>query len=130
MHDRLLWEESERMRFYASSGMIEKLCELLISTSFQLSGNAGNGAHLRITFVLLRYGVKFSLMLKPFIHWQVIVYRSVLREFRFALTLKQQLLEYKLEYNRLKNRLKWRFLTSLSEKQLYKYVGQLSFHSS
>ncbi len=126
MHDRLLWEESERMRFYASSGMIEKLCELLISTSFQLSGNAGNGAHLRITFVLLRYGVKFSLMLKPFIHWQVIVYRSVLREFRFALTLKQQLLEY----NRLKNRLKWRFLTSLSEKQLYKYVGQLSFHSS
>jgi hypothetical protein len=90
------------MRFYASSGMIEKLCELLISTSFQLSGNAGNGAHLRITFVLLRYGVKFSLMLKPFIHWQVIVYRSVLREFRFALTLKQQLLEY----NRLKNRLK------------------------
>jgi hypothetical protein len=87
------------MRFYASSGMSEKLCELLISTSFELSGNAGNGAHLRITFVLLRYGVKFSLMLKPFIHWQAIVYRSVLREFRFALTLKQQLLGH----NRLNN---------------------------
>lgn len=75
MHDTF-WREGEcaLMLLQLNSNL-----KLLISTSFNL-----HCAHLPITQIECEVSL---IILRPFIHCQVIVYRYVQREVRFALTL-------------------------------------------